>query len=311
MQSSVHPRRLRIGTRGSPLALAQARMVRERLAAAHGFAARAHRDRDHPHHRRPHPGSAAGGGRRQGPVHQGDRGGAAGRHDRFRRAFGQGHADRAAGRADARGVLPREDVRDVFISRKAPTLRDLPAGARSAPRRCAGRRWSSACGRISTSCRFAATSRPGCASSRPARSMRRCWRSPGSKRLGLADAATASVDRRVPARGWPGRHRDRGARRRRRNAAARRRSTTPTPRPLSPPSARSSRARRLLPHADRRTCHGRRMASSRFRGMIVQARRQRSVSRRAREGTLPTPPARRRRRPRAQAPRRCRLSLRP
>ncbi len=35
-QSSTTAALLRIGTRGSPLALAQARMVRARLAAAHG-----------------------------------------------------------------------------------------------------------------------------------------------------------------------------------------------------------------------------------------------------------------------------------
>src|SRR6185295_1737220 len=37
-QSSAAVAALRIGTRGSPLALAQARQVRERIAAAHGFA---------------------------------------------------------------------------------------------------------------------------------------------------------------------------------------------------------------------------------------------------------------------------------
>ena len=49
-------------------------------------------------------------------------------------------------------VLPREDARDVFISRKS---RDACATCRtapwSAPRRCAGRRWSSGCGPISRS----------------------------------------------------------------------------------------------------------------------------------------------------------------
>ena len=36
-QSSVEPAVLRIGSRGSPLALIQARAVRDRLAAAHGL----------------------------------------------------------------------------------------------------------------------------------------------------------------------------------------------------------------------------------------------------------------------------------
>ena len=49
-------------------------------------------------------------------------------------------------------VLPREDARDVFISAQG---RDACATFRtarwSAPRRCAGRRWSSGCGPISRS----------------------------------------------------------------------------------------------------------------------------------------------------------------
>ena len=86
--------RLRIGTRGSPLALAQASMVRACWLAAHGLDPAAIEIMHHPHQRRPHPGPPAGGGRRQGPVHQGDRGGLAGGRDRSRGAFGQGHADR-------------------------------------------------------------------------------------------------------------------------------------------------------------------------------------------------------------------------
>ena len=43
--------------------------------------------------------------------------------------------------------LPREDVRDAFISRKARDARRPAAAAPwSAPRRCAARRWSSGCG---------------------------------------------------------------------------------------------------------------------------------------------------------------------
>ena len=52
----------------------------------------------------------------------------AGAH-RPRGAFGQGHADRAAGGLAIVAVLPREDARDVFISRRARTLRELPPGA--------------------------------------------------------------------------------------------------------------------------------------------------------------------------------------
>ena len=66
-----------------------------------------------------------------------------GRRDRSRGAFGQGHADRAAGRPRCiAAFLPREDPRDVFISRKAKSLARAAARARwSAPRRCGGRRW--------------------------------------------------------------------------------------------------------------------------------------------------------------------------
>ena len=76
--------------------------------------------------------------------------------------------------------LPREDVRDAFISRKAASLRDLPQGAvvgtASLRRQAMVKRLRPD---VSTSCRCAAMSRRGCASSKPARSMRRCWRSRG------------------------------------------------------------------------------------------------------------------------------------
>ena len=70
---------LRIGTRGSPLALAQARTVRDRLVGRAWLRAGSDRNPCHQDDRRPHPGPAAVGSRRQGPVHQGDRGGAAAR----------------------------------------------------------------------------------------------------------------------------------------------------------------------------------------------------------------------------------------
>ena len=169
---------LRLGTRGSPLALAQAQEVRARLAAAHGVDG-SDRARGDPHHRRHDPGPHLGAGRRQGPVHQGDRGGAGDRSNRPCGAFRQGHADRAAGRACPRGVLPREDARDVFISRAA-TLAELPPARWSGPRRCAARRSCCGCGRISKSFPSAAMWRPACASSTRAWSMPRCWRSPAS-----------------------------------------------------------------------------------------------------------------------------------
>ena len=89
---------LRIGTRGSPLALAQATLVREGAGGSLAGTGRAgcDRGRGHQDHRRSRHRPAAGRHRRQGAVHQGDRGGAAGRHHRSRGALDEGHADLAA-----------------------------------------------------------------------------------------------------------------------------------------------------------------------------------------------------------------------
>ena len=54
--------------------------------------------------------------------------------------------------------------------------RSCRAARSSAPRRCAGRRWRCGCVPISGSCRCAAMSRPACASSTTARPTPRCWR---------------------------------------------------------------------------------------------------------------------------------------
>jgi hydroxymethylbilane synthase len=120
---------LRIGTRGSPLALAQAGEVRARLAAAHGIAAErialtvirttgdTIRDR---------PLAEAGG---KGLFTK-----------EIEEALLAGAVDLAVHSAKdmptvlpaglmIAAVLPREDPRDVFISRKARSLRELPAGA--------------------------------------------------------------------------------------------------------------------------------------------------------------------------------------
>ena len=125
--------------------------------------------------RRPHPGSAAGGGRRQGSVHQGAGGGPAGRRDRPRRAFHEGHADAAAGgpgRSPAccrarTCAMPSSAARSPrwSICRRVRWWR---------PRRCAGRRRCCMCGPTSRSCRCAATSRRGCANWRKASPTRRC-----------------------------------------------------------------------------------------------------------------------------------------
>ena len=117
---------LRIGTRGSPLALAQAGEVRSRLAAAHGHAAerialaiiRTTGDmiRDRPL------AEAGGKGLFTKEIEE---------------ALLAGTVDLAVHSAKdmptvlpqglaIAAVLPREDARDVFISRKAGTLRELP-----------------------------------------------------------------------------------------------------------------------------------------------------------------------------------------
>ncbi len=122
-------RQIRIGTRGSPLALAQARMVRAALAAAHGLdedaleivTIRTSGDRI-----QDRPLSEAGG---KGLFTK-----------EIEEALASGAIDLAVHSAKdmptllpdglmLAACLPREDVRDVFISRTARTLRELPHGA--------------------------------------------------------------------------------------------------------------------------------------------------------------------------------------
>jgi len=120
---------LRIGTRGSPLALAQARLLRQRLSAAHGLddervlleVIRTTGDmiRDRP---------------------LTDAGGKALFTKEIEEALARGAIDLAVHSAKdmptelpaglvIAAVLPREDPRDVFISRKAKSLPELPRGA--------------------------------------------------------------------------------------------------------------------------------------------------------------------------------------
>jgi hydroxymethylbilane synthase len=125
-QSSIM---LRIGTRGSPLALAQARAVRERLAAAHGWAPDAVEIKTI---------------RTSGDLIQdrplADAGGKGLFTKEIEQALIDGAIDLAVHSAkDMPTVLPdglvltacleREDVRDAFISRKAVSLSALPAGS--------------------------------------------------------------------------------------------------------------------------------------------------------------------------------------
>jgi hydroxymethylbilane synthase len=125
-QSSIM---LRIGTRGSPLALAQARAVRDRLAAAHGWAPDAVEIRAI---------------RTSGDLIQDRPLAEAGGKGLFTKEIEQALIDGAIDLAvhsakDMPTVLPdglvlaacleREDVRDAFISRKAGALSELPAGS--------------------------------------------------------------------------------------------------------------------------------------------------------------------------------------
>jgi hydroxymethylbilane synthase len=120
---------LRIGTRGSPLALAQARQVRERIAAAHGLdaerialdAIRTTGDmiRDRPL------AEAGGKGLFTKEIEEAL---LAGRIDLAVHSAKDLPTMLPPGLAIA-AVLPREDARDVFISRKAKSLRDLAHGA--------------------------------------------------------------------------------------------------------------------------------------------------------------------------------------
>jgi hydroxymethylbilane synthase len=120
---------LRIGTRGSPLALAQANEVRARLAAAHGV---------DPERIALEIIRTSGDMIRDRPL--AEAGGKGLFTKEIEEALLAGAIDLAVHSAkDLPTVLPagliiaavlaREDARDVFISRKAATLQDLPQGA--------------------------------------------------------------------------------------------------------------------------------------------------------------------------------------
>ena len=132
-----------IASRGSQLALWQARWVeaparRRRPRMPH---------RDHQDHRRQDHRRAARQGRHQGPLHQGNRRGAARRARRSRRPQPEGPADRTARRPGA-GRRPR--ARRSARRRGRPDAgRICRRAPRSAPVRCAAPRSCASCGRIS------------------------------------------------------------------------------------------------------------------------------------------------------------------
>lgn len=126
----MQARTVRIGTRGSPLALAQAHEVRARLMAAHGLAETAFEIiviRTSGDRIQDRPLSEAGG---KGLFTK-----------EIEEALVKGEIDLAvhsmkdmptalpAG-LGIPAILPREDVRDAFVSLRWPTLAALPAGAR-------------------------------------------------------------------------------------------------------------------------------------------------------------------------------------
>jgi hydroxymethylbilane synthase len=128
-QSSVASKVLRLGTRGSPLALAQARMVHGRLAAAHGL---------DPKQIVIEVIRTSGDQIQDRPL--AEVGGKGLFTKEIEEALAAGHIDLAVHSAKdmptvlpaglvLAAFLPREDPRDVFVSRQARTLLALPPGA--------------------------------------------------------------------------------------------------------------------------------------------------------------------------------------
>jgi hydroxymethylbilane synthase len=128
-QSSVAPLLMHIGSRGSPLALAQARAVRDRLAAALGL---------DPEHIPIEAIRTTGDKVQDRPLAQA--GGKGLFTKEIEEALIAGRIDLAVHSAKdvptvlpaglvLSACLPREDARDVFISAKVKSLRELPAGA--------------------------------------------------------------------------------------------------------------------------------------------------------------------------------------
>ena len=285
----------RIGTRGSPLALAQAGETQRRLMAAHRpaggrpFAGRASIS----HQRRPHPGPAAVGGRRQGPVHQGDRGGAARRPHRPRRAFVEGHADACCPTGWNSPPSCRARTRATPLSRKAarrsPTCRSGAEVGSSSLRRQALIRAHAAGPRRRAVSRQRADA---AAQAGRRRGRRHLLAYAGLKRLGLEHVATdlMPLDEFPPAPGQGAigietRIGDRDVE----AMLARRSMIVPTAAGAGLRARLSGRARWLLPHADRRPCHDRGNGSSPFAGLIIRRTARRPHDRVARD-RRPQPP---------------------
>ena len=215
------------------------------LAAAHGFDPERIAHRGDPHQRRPHPGPAAGGGRRQGPVHQGDRGGADAPARSISRCIRRRTCRPCCRRAwCCTAFLEREDPRDVFISRKAKSIAELPRGATVG----------------TASLRRQAMVKRHAARSRHRAAARQCRDAAAQARRGRGRRDVAGAGRTEAAR--PRRRRDRDARRRRisaggragrhRHRDARRRFADA--RPAGGDQSRRHRSARWLPSARSSPC---------------------------------------------------------
>ena len=150
--------------------------------------------------------------------------------------------------------LPREDARDAFISRKAKTLRDLPQGAVVGT---ASLRRQALVKRLRPD--LAIVPLRGNVETRLAQDRGRRSRRDAARRRRLEAARPArrgggiARRRRIFAGGGPGRDRHRDPRRRRSDPRAGRQDRRRRHRDRGDRRARvSRRARRLLPHADRR-----------------------------------------------------------
>ncbi len=192
---------LRLGTRGSPLALVQARLVATALRDAHGWGPELIEIEPIATSGDQHSRPAARRAGRQGAVDQGARPRPARGADRPRRPFDEGRRDDPAARdRDRRHASARRRPRPA--GRSGEPRRASRRAHGSAPRRRGGRRncWPGV--PISRSSPSAAMSRPGCARSTSARSTRPCSPPPASSgSAGRTSARCSTISSRPRRRG--------------------------------------------------------------------------------------------------------------
>ena len=273
-------RPLRIGTRGSPMALYQAALVRDRLLAAH-------------------PELADEGAvelvtiRTTGDRVQNRLLAEIGGKGLFTKEIEEALLDRRIdlavhslkdmetwlppGLAIA-CVLPRDDPRDVLVSRGG-RLRDLPPGARIGTASLRRRAQLLRRRPDLESCRSAATSTRGSPNSKPARSTRWSWRcaaSNGSIWPGWR-ARSCRRDVMLPAVGQGALAVECRADDADCDRVPWRRSTTPRPLPASPPSGRCSRRSTARAGRRSRACDDRRATRCARRAAAVAGRQRRTA----------------------------------